>query len=608
MTPTAALVPFDDLRHGEHWRHWHLLATHAPPYLAPEFFALSRPLAESGDLLVAEACEGDSLIGALPLSLSDHTLQALRTDQTPGFDYCGSVEGLEAIWHSLAHDRRWGVLLLKNVPADSLLATRLPDLARAEGCRAVLRPGARHPFFALPDFEKGISSKFMTNLRRCARKAGGVELERITSPTRADIAEAVAIEAMGWKAVAGTNIGADPRVEHLYATLLRYFGARGRASLCFLRAGGQRIATILSLEDEHTLYALKMGYDPRHTNVSPGHLIVWQLAVDAERRGLTELNFVGHQDEWKRKWTEQAHEQVSVVIYRRSPRGLALYGLREKLKPRLPERMRDLRSPLRHGCQRDDIVGIHSLVERARGKLDQGLGIKSGVQRALHPPKQPAERLGAESRYAAGSWVRVLDEERIRSTLDVRSKLRGLEFVPAQWQTTGRVYRVQKQVRRLRDDHGRFRPVGGTVLLEGVTCAGTGPEPTGCGRHCPLMYREEWLEPAAAPPQPPTPRATLHARVRGADEIRLGLDVWGRRDGLSFMPEMAEYAGRRFPIATRLSDVFEYDRWVKTRKSIYILSGLNCTGAALGADGPCERACALLWHEDWLIVEDDGKV
>ena len=29
----------------------------------------------------------------------------------------------------------------------------------------------------------------------------------------------------------------------------------------------------------------------------------------------------------------------------------------------------------------------------------------------------------------------------------------------------------------------------------------------------------------------------LHARVRGADEIRMGLDLQGRRDGLSFMPE-----------------------------------------------------------------------
>ena len=26
--------------------------------------------------------------------------------------------------------------------------------------------------------------------------------------------------------------------------------------------------------------------------------------------------------------------------------------------------------------------------------------------------------------------------------------------------------------------------------------------------------------------------------------------------------------------------------------------------AVLAAKGPCDRACALLWHEDWLILED----
>ncbi|HEY6559583.1 MAG TPA: GNAT family N-acetyltransferase [Polyangiaceae bacterium] len=602
--PTATLVPFEHLRHDEHWRRWHELSTNAPPFLAPEFFSLSRPLADAGVLLVAEAFQSHALVGALPLSLADHTLQALLTDQTPGFDYCGSPEGLSAIWSSLLRDRRWGVLVLKNVPAQSVLATLLPKLAGASGCFPVVRPGVRQPFFALPGFEENVSKKFLTNLRRCARKAGGFELERIATPSRADLGEAVAIEAMGWKAIAGTNIGADPRVVHLYRAMLRYFGSRGRASLYFLRANNQHLATLFSLEDGHTLYALKIGYDPRHASVSPGHSLVWQVARDAERRGLREFNFVGHQDDWKRKWTEQAHEHVSLVIYRRSPRGLISFGLHEKLKPHLPEQMRDVRCLLRRGCQRNDIIGVHSLGERARGRVEHGLGIRSGVLRLLRPPPEPSNRLGAPARFAPGSWVRVLDAERIRATLNAESKLRGLLFVPAQWETAGRCYRVQKQMRRLRDDHGRFRPVARTVLLEGVTCTGRGTQPMGCGRHCPLMYREEWLEAAEAPSIQPTPQVRVrHARVRGVDAIRAGLDLLGQHDGLSFMPEMAEYCNRRFPIAGQLSKVFEYDRWAETRKPIYILAGLNCIGEAPFANGPCDRACALLWHEDWLLIE-----
>jgi hypothetical protein len=35
-----------------------------------------------------------------------------------------------------------------------------------------------------------------------------------------------------------------------------------------------------------------------------------------------------------------------------------------------------------------------------------------------------------------------------------------------------------------------------------------------------------------------------------------------------------------------------------------LLAGAHCTGAVLGTKGPCDRACAMLWHEDWLILED----
>jgi hypothetical protein len=201
--------------------------------------------------------------------------------------------------------------------------------------------------------------------------------------------------------------------------------------------------------------------------------------------------------------------------------------------------------------------------------------------------------------------VRVKDEAVVRATLDAHAKLRGLAFVPSQRVTCGGVYRVARHVRRLRDDRGVFRAVARTVLLEGVDCAGPGPEPAGCGRHCPLMFRDEWLEPAAAPHRaPPAITTRPRARVRDVAEIVAGLDVFGRKDGLSFLPEMRAYAGRRVAIAERIERVFEHDRWIATPRPVYILDGLHCSGAIGGCDHPCDRACALLWHHDWLILED----
>ena len=612
FTP-AALLPFDKVRHSTDWQRWGELAKDAPPFLAPEFFALIRPLAASGEQLVAEAWNASRMLGALPLLRVGDTLRGLRSDHSPCFDFCGDDAAITAIWSCLRHDPTWTELVFDKVPSTSLLATRLPELAKQHGYPCVLRPDHAHPYFALPGFDARMPAKFRSNVHRCARKAAPLELERIAIPTHADLEAAAAIEAMAWKGAVGTAISSDHRVAHIYEAFGRLFGRRGRASLYFLRASGVRIATLFSIEDHRTLFALKIGFDPAYANVSPGHLLIWKVAADAEQRGLLELDFVGHEDEWKRKWTNQTHAQVAIRIYRRSLRGLTRYNLREVVKPRLPEPMRSTpKSPLPRSCQRADLVGDHTLKERIKIRVARGLGIKSRIRALWSKPAEPKSRLGAPSKFPEGSWVRVLPRAPLAAVLDERERTRGLLFVPTQYETCGEVFRVQHHVRRLRDDHGKFRPVHRTVLLEGADCGGRGAEPAGCGRHCPLMYRDEWLEPADAP----SPAHELHADPRGTprrfalvrdlSEITAGLDPFGRRDGLTFMPEMAAFAGKRLPIVRSLSTVFEHDRWLETPRPIYLLAGAHCSGAITGDDGPCDRACALLWHEDWLVLPRDN--
>jgi CelD/BcsL family acetyltransferase involved in cellulose biosynthesis len=602
MTITADVVPLAEARRKD-LDGWRAIAAKAPPFLTPEFFAMVRAFAPPGAAVVARARRDGRTIGALPLLADGHTLRSLRGDQSPLYDYVGEPEGLDAIWSALVRARGWSELVL-TAPATSKLVARFAELARADGCPVVTRPHGRHMSFALPDFEEKVSAKFLSNLARCARKAGGIELERLTRPSRADVDEALAIEAMAWKAAAGTSLAADRHGEHLFRALLRLYGPRERAALSFVRAGGARIATLFSVEDDRTLYALKIGYDPRHAAVSPGHLMIREAAKDALRRGLVELDLVGREDDWKKRWTDRGHEQVVLIVYKRNPRGLARWLVREELRPRLPETLRyGLRSPLPRHCQRADLLGTHTVGQRVHGRLVAGLGIRSGLRRAFGPT---ARRLGLPSRFEPGTWVRIKDEAQIRATLDARGKLRGLAFVPAQWATCGEVHRVAARVRRIRDDHGVMRPISCTVRLDHVDCGGHSREPAGCGRHCPLFYRDEWLEPVPAPRAAPPPAdLRRRARIRDAAEIAAGLDPFGRRDGLTFMPEMARHAGKRYAIARRVEHVFEHDRWVQTRRPLYVLDGLSCTGAVLGERGPCERGCALLWHEDWLVLEPD---
>src|SRR5260221_7718468 len=175
------------------------------------------------------------------------------------------------------------------------------------------------------------------------------------------------------------------------------------------------------------------------------------------------------------------------------------------------------------GCQRLDVIGEHTLWQRIHGRIDDGLGIKSGLVRLVRPPK-PGPHLGRPSRFHEGNWVRVHGRDGVAATLDAGQRLRGLYFVPEQWNYCGGVYQVEQVLRRMIDDRGRFRAISGTVLLAGVDCGG--PLGTaGCGRRCPLMFRDEWLEPVSAPDAtfngraaaygaaPPGPAAASSARA-----------------------------------------------------------------------------------------------
>jgi hypothetical protein len=116
------------------------------------------------------------------------------------------------------------------------------------------------------------------------------------------------------------------------------------------------------------------------------------------------------------------------------------------------------------------------------------------------------------------------------------------------------------------------------------------------------MYRDEWLEPAAPPAEgtpPPGAAPSRYVRVKSLEAIRATLDRHGQRDGLPFMAEMARHAGGTYRLERELPRVFEYDRWTAPRAPMYMLEGLACSGAALGEDAPCDRACAMLWHADW---------
>lgn len=174
-------------------------------------------------------------------------------------------------------------------------------------------------------------------------------------------------------------------------------------------------------------------------------------------------------------------------------------------------------------CRRFSNIGTHGAAARISGRIQFGLGIRSVLKRLLptadRPAEKPVKRVGGPSQFAEGDWVRVLDASRLREVLDTGSKTRGLEFCAQQWFSCGRVYRVSKVVRRIIDDAGALRPVSRTVLVDGVDCGGENGS-VGCGRFCPMMFRDEWLEPVVGAQAPFPMRLLLGLRCALCQRLR----------------------------------------------------------------------------------------
>lgn len=91
--------------------------------------------------------------------------------------------------------------------------------------------------------------------------------------------------------------------------------------------------------------------------------------------------------------------------------------------------------------------------------------------------------------------------------------------------------------------------------------------------------------------------------VASSDEILETLDANGTLNGLPFMPEMLEYCGKRFRLATMIQKtcVESSPRFFDVRGfrggDVWVLDELRCSGAE---HDECGRRCLLFWRAAWL--------
>ena len=85
--------------------------------------------------------------------------------------------------------------------------------------------------------------------------------------------------------------------------------------------------------------------------------------------------------------------------------------------------------------------------------------------------------------------------------------------------------------------------------------------------------------------------------VRSEEEILATLDKRGNFQGMTFLPEMRQFCGKKFRVFKRLERMIVEGKGMRRIKNTVLLEGVICNGEAHWG---CDRSCFCMWREVWL--------
>lgn len=149
------------------------------------------------------------------------------------------------------------------------------------------------------------SRRYLRRRQKIAQRSGRVRFDAV-SPNAASVdlhlEELFRIEGASWKAKAGTAIIKDSRMRRFCEAFAAASAKLGTLRMFFLRIGDEIVAAKMTVEYEGRLWELKIGYDERWANCSPGLLLTNETLRYACSRGLKGYEFLGGAEAWHRHW------------------------------------------------------------------------------------------------------------------------------------------------------------------------------------------------------------------------------------------------------------------------------------------------------------------
>lgn len=337
---------------------WEELAgrTGGDPFVRPGWISAWHRAFDGGALEVHLLRRDGRPVALAPFVKRRWALRAPTNWHTPHYEILAEDDEAAAALMGETLARMPARLSIRFAAAGGTTAEAVAAAAARRGMTSAARTMMRSPVIVLDgDFEtyrRRLSKNLRKNLsRRRTRMEELGEIEFTVSgggpDLEAELAEALRIEASGWKGRQGTAIASDARTRRFYTEVAAWAAEVGILRLAFLRAGGIPIAFDFGLASNGTYYSLKTGYESEHHRLGPGAALTHDLIRHCYAEGLDRVELLGSEDEFKRRWAgESGADLVELQLFKgplaRVDRSIQVGG--RELGRRALARYRDLRA------------------------------------------------------------------------------------------------------------------------------------------------------------------------------------------------------------------------------------------------------------------------
>jgi CelD/BcsL family acetyltransferase involved in cellulose biosynthesis len=295
------------------------------------FEAWWTAFARGRQLFLVTAWEGDDLAGIAPLMIERHKgIRYLEFVGSPNADYQDLILGSrpEAVLSGLADfllDQRqaWDMLVLRNLPADSVTYRLLPNLLHGVGIRTTDDERIACPTLEIasrPDEARRRLNGYSFR-RRINRLEQIGEIRYLRCSTRDQLEHYLPVffeQYMERRAGSpAERFFRRPEVRKFYESLARSMLPHGWLHFSVLECGGRPVAFHFGFEFKRRLYWYKPSYDPAFARLSPGKVLLSQLIRDALERELDELDFTVGAEPFKYRYARTERTNVTLRAFAR---------------------------------------------------------------------------------------------------------------------------------------------------------------------------------------------------------------------------------------------------------------------------------------------------